>query len=154
MIIAISEYGICSLKIVSVLCSNITQLTIVKLGPKHRTLDFQRMFCYSIPQLLANKKTGCTDTDHETSSGPWSPLTLIPPTVKLKGQDGWVLLVSCMPFPDRLAPLWASPGTSCPSWAGGRRWGELSSSWPIEEAGMGWLSYKRLKSSCLIDYEF
>lgn len=40
MIIAISEYGICNLKIVSGLCSNITQLTIAKLGPKHSTPDF------------------------------------------------------------------------------------------------------------------
>ena len=87
MIIAISEYGICSLKIVSVLYFNIRQLTVAKLSPKHRALEFQCMFCYSIPQLLADKKTGCTDTDHVTSSGPWSTLTLIPPTVKLKGQD-------------------------------------------------------------------
>lgn len=67
--------------------------------------------------------------------------------------DDFSWLLASRP-PDILVSLRGSPDTSCPSWIGGRRWGEMSSSWPIEEAGMGWLSYKRLKSTCLIDYAF
>ena len=46
------------------------------------------------------------------------------------------------------------PGASMSQLGGGKRWEEMSSSRPIKEAGMGRLSYKRLKSSWLIDYEF
>lgn len=47
-------------------------------------------------------------------------------------------------------------GTLCPSWvgAGGNRWQRNELHWPVKEAGVGWLSYKRLKSTCMIDYEF